>query len=91
MQDANDIQIPVVILLVVEAPDDMHLGAARLNGLAAPGQYLLVIHPVAAVFPQVGAEGAEDAAIHADICRVEVGVDVVVAGVAVFSFPDKVG
>ena len=77
--------------LMVQAADDVHLGAAVLDRLGAAGEDLLVAHHVALRVAQVGAERAERAAIDADVGRVEVRVDVVVGDVAVLALADEVG
>src|ERR1700681_2160248 len=47
VQDANEIEIPLVFALMVEAADDVHLGAAGGGRLGAASQDLLVAHGVA--------------------------------------------
>ena len=83
--------VPVVLRLVVQAADDVHLGAAVVDRLLPAGEDLLVAHHVALGVAQVGAERAERAAVDADVRRVEVRVDVVVGGVAVLPLADEVG
>ena len=83
VQDADDVQVPLELHLVVQAADDVHLGAAVVDRFAAAGQDLLVAHRVPLRVAQVGAERAERAAIHADVRRVQMRVDVVVGEVAV--------
>ena len=84
VEQADDAQVVVVFALVVQAADDVHFGAAVLDGFAAAGQDLLFGHQVTLGVTQIGAEGAEHAAIDAHVRGVEVRVDVVVGGVAVF-------
>ena len=91
MQDGKDVAIPLVGLLMVEPANNVHLCAAVLDRLAAAVKDLLVAHHIAAFFSKVGAESTKRAAIDADVGGVEVGVDVVVAAVAVFPFPHEVG
>ncbi len=91
VQQADDVDVPVVLPLVVQAADDVHLGAAVLDRLGAAGEDLLVAHHVALRVAQVGAERAEHAAIDADVRGVEVRVDVVVGEVAVLALADEVG
>ena len=76
--------------LMVQAADDVHLGAAVVDRLGAAGEDLLVAHHVALRVAQVGAERTERAAVDADVRRVEVRVDVVVGGVAVLPLADEV-
>jgi hypothetical protein len=76
---------------VVQATDDVHLRRARVDRLLAAGEDLLVAHHVAAGLAEIGPEGAERAAVDADIRGIEVGVDVVPAEVAVLPLPDEVG
>ena len=90
VQHADDVEVPVVLPLVVQAADDVHLGAAGLRRLGPTGEDLLVAHHVALRVPQVGAERAERAAVDADVRRVEVRVDVVVGRVAVLPLADEV-
>ena len=40
---------------------------------------------------QIGAEGAEHTAVDADVCGVEMRIDVVISEVAVLAFADEVG
>ena len=44
VQEADDVEVPVVLALMVQAADDVHLGAAVLDGLGAAGEDLLVAH-----------------------------------------------
>ena len=91
VQQADDVEVVVVFALVVQAADDVHFGAAVFDGFAAAGEDLLVVHQVTLRVAQVGAEGAEHAAVDADVRGVEVRVDVVVGGVAVLALADEVG
>ena len=91
VQDADDVHVPVVLHLVVQAADDVHLGAAVVDRFLPASQDLLVAHHVALGVAQVGAERAERAAIDADVGRVQVRVDVVVREVAVLPLADDVG
>src|SRR5882724_10971889 len=74
VQDADEIEIPVVFSLMMESADDMHLGTACGGGFGAAGEDLLVAHGVALGLAEVRAEGAEHAAINADVGRVEMRV-----------------
>ena len=65
--------------------------APRRSASAARSQNLLVAHDVALGAFQVGPEGAEGAAIDADIGRVEMRVDVVIGEVAVLALAHQVG
>ena len=76
---------------MVQAADDVHLGAAVVDRLGPAGEDLLVAHHVALRVAQVGAERAEHAAVDADVRRVEVRVDVVVGDVAVLPLADEIG
>ena len=91
VQNPDDVEIPVIALLVMKTPDDVHLGRARVDRLLTTGQDLLVIHHIAAGLAEIGPEGAERAAIDADVCGIEMGVDVVVGEVAAFPLADEVG
>ena len=91
VQDADDVHVPVVAALMVEAADDVHLGAAVFDGFGPAGDYLLVAHCVTLWVAQVGAKRTEDAAVDADVRRVEMCVDVVVREVAVLALADKIG
>ena len=76
---------------MVKPADDVHLGAASVDRFFAPGKDLLRLHHVATGVAEIGPEGTKRAAVDADVRGVEVGVDVVVAGVAVLPLADKVG
>ena len=91
VDDADDVQIPLVGQLMVQAADDVQLGGAAALGLGGAVQDLLVGHHVALGALQVGPESAEGAAIDADVGRVEVRVDVVIGEVAVLALADEVG
>ena len=91
VDDADDVQIPLVGQLVVQAADDVQLGGAAALGLGGALEDLLVGHDVALRALQVGPEGAEGAAVDADVGRVEVRVDVVIGEVAVLALADEVG
>ena len=90
VEETDDVEIPVVVFLVVEPADDVHLGAAGVNRFFAAGEDLLRLHHIAAGIAEIGPEGAERAAVNADIRGVEMGVDVVIAGVAVFPLADEI-
>ena len=90
VNDADDVQIPFVRQLVVQSADDVHLRSAAPLGLRGPFQDLLVGHHVTLLALQVGPEGAEGAAIDADVGRVQVRVDVVVGEVAVLALAHAV-
>ncbi len=91
VQDANDVDVPLVRHLVMQAADDVHLGAAVLDRLAAALQDLLVAHHVPFRVAQIGAESAEDAAVDADVRRIQMRIDVVIREVAVLALADDVG
>ena len=91
VQDADDVQIPVELHLMMQPADDVHLGAAVVDRFASAGQDLLVAHGVPLRVAQVGAERAERAAIDADVGRVQMRVDVVVGEVAVVALAHQVG
>ena len=91
MNNANDVEIPFIGQLMMQPADDVQLGGAARLSFLGPMQNLLVRHDVALLALQVGPEGAEDAAIDADVGRVEMRVDVVVGGVAVLALADGVG
>ena len=76
---------------MVQAADDVHLGAAVLDRFGAAGEDLLVAHQVTLRVAQIGAKRAEHAAIDADVRRVEMRVDVVVGEVAVLALADEIG
>jgi hypothetical protein len=91
VNDPNDVQIPLVRLQVVQSADDVEFGRPAFSGSHGPFEDLLVAHHVAAGGLQIGPEGAELAPVDADVRRVQVGVDVVIRGVAVLPFADGVG
>ena len=91
VEEADDVQIPVVVLLMVEPADDVHLGAPSVDRFLPAGEDLLRLHHVAAGVAEIGPEGAKRAAVDADVRGIEVGIDVVVAGVAVLPLADEVG
>ena len=91
VDDADDVQIPIVRQLMVQPADDVQLGGPASLGLGGPLEDLLVGHDVALRALQIGPESAEVAAIDADIGRIEVRVDVVIGDVAVLAFADQVG
>ena len=57
VQDADDVDVPIVVTLVMQAADDVHLGAAVLDRFGSAGEDLLVAHCVTFRVAQVGAEG----------------------------------
>ena len=61
VQQPDDVEIPVVVPLVVQTADDVHLGRAGLDRFLAAGEDLFVAHHVAAGIAEVGTEGAERA------------------------------
>ncbi len=91
VQNANHMQVPVVFHFVMQAAHDVHLGGADLGGLLAPGKDLLVAHQVAARIFEIGAKGAEHAAIHAHVRGIQMRVDVVVGDAAVLALAHQVG
>ena len=91
VQRADHAAVPLVLRLVVQPADDVHLGAAVVDRLLPAGEDLLVVHQVALGVAQVGAKRTERAAIHAHVRGVEVRVDVVVGRVAVLPLADQIG
>ena len=91
VQDLDDIEIPFDRHLVMQAADDVHLGATVFHGLGAPFENLFVAHQVPARVLQIGTKRAEDAAIDADVRRVQMRVDVVIRIVAIDPLADDVG
>ena len=91
VQHPHDVQIPLELHLMVQPADDVHFGAAGVDGFLAASQNLLVAHQVAFGFAQVGPERAKNAAVDADIRRIQVRVDVVVGEVAVLPLAHQVG
>ena len=73
VDDADDVQIPVIRQLVVQAADDVQFRRPASVGLGGPLHDLLVGHDVAFGALQVGPERAEGAAVDADVGRIEVG------------------
>ena len=47
MQNANDMHVPVVRLLVMQPPNNVHLGTAVVDRLLASSENLFVAHRVA--------------------------------------------
>lgn len=91
VDDSDDVDVPVEILLVMQAADDVDLG--RSGGFCFERAFAnhVVRECVAALGFQVGAERAEDAAINADVRRVEMDVGVVEREVAVFPLAHRIG
>ncbi len=90
VQDANDVNVPIVIALMVQATHDVHFGTTVIDCLLAASKDLLVAHRVPLGAAEIGAERTEGTAIDADVRWIEVRVDVVVAGVAADSLADHV-
>jgi hypothetical protein len=90
VDDLDDVQVPVIRQLVVQPADDVQFRRSLGSALRGPLQNLLVGHDVALGAFQVGAEGAERAAVDANVGRIEVLVDVVVRAVAVLPLADDV-
>src|SRR5262245_33759373 len=91
VDDANDVQIPVIRQLMVQPADNVQLGAALAVRFCRALENLLVRHDVALLTLQVSAKGAEYAAIDADVGRIEMLVDVVIGAVAVLALADEIG
>ena len=67
MQDANDVDVPVVFLLMMQAADNVHLGTAVVDASCPRAKNLLVAHHVAALVAEVRSKSAKRAAVDADI------------------------
>ena len=91
IQILDDVPVPVVFLLVMQATDDMQFRATVVDGFLSPGDDLLVVHHVTLFAAQISTKCAKIATINAYIRRVEMGVNVVVTYIAVDSLPDDVG
>ena len=91
VNDTDDVEVPLVRKLMVQAADDVQLRRAAALRLCGPLQDLLVGHDVAFGAFQIGTERAERAAIDTDVGRVEMRVDVVVGEVAVLALADEIG
>src|SRR5262245_52478020 len=91
MDDADDVQIPLIRQLMVQATDDMQFGRSALLRLGGAFENLLVGHDVALRAFQVRSEGAERAAVDAHVDWVEVRIDVVVSEAAVLALADEIG
>ena len=91
VQNADQVQIPVVRHLMMQPADDVHFGGAAVDRFLPAGQDLLVAHQVALRVVQVGAKRAKHAAIDADVRGVQMRVDVVVGAIAVLALADQVG
>jgi hypothetical protein len=91
VERADDAAVPLVFGLMVEPADDVELSAAVVDRLLSPLADLLLVHEVALRRAEIGAERAERATVDADVRGVEVGVDIVVGGVAVLPLADEIG
>ncbi len=91
VQRGDDAAIPLVRSLMVQATNDMHLGATVFGCLLAACDDLLIVHRVAFRVTQITAEGTKPASIHTHIGRIQVRVDVVVADVAVHPLANLIG
>jgi len=91
VDDPDDVQVPLVGELVVQAADDVQLGGPAAVGLGGLLEDLLVAHDVAPGAAQVGPEGTEGTAVNAHVGRVEVRVDVVIGEATVLPLADEVG
>src|SRR5262245_958227 len=91
MDDFDNVQIPFIRKLMVQAADDVQLGGAVAIGLRSPLKNLLTRHHIALGVFQIRAKRAEYAAINADIGRVNVRVDVVISEVAVLPLANEIG
>jgi hypothetical protein len=90
VQELDNVTIPIVLRLVMQPTDDVHLCASGRDRLLASRQDLLVVHPVAFGVTQVGTKGAERAAVDTDVCGIEVGIDVVVGEISVLPLTNHV-
>src|SRR6516225_5517335 len=75
---------------MVQPADDVQPGRAAALGFAGTVKDLLVRHYVALLALQVGPKRAKDAAIDADVGRIQVRVDVVVRSVAVLALANHI-
>src|SRR5436305_9684556 len=91
VDDADDIQVPVIGELMVQSANDVQLRRSLAFRLAGTLQDLLIRHDVARGALQVGTEGTKSATVDTDIRRVEMLVDVVIGGAAVLPLADQVG
>ena len=91
LDPADEVDVIVERQLVVQAADDVQLGRPPVVGRLGPLEDLGAVHDVGALVVEVGPEGAEVALVDADVGRVDVRVDVVVAEVAVVPLADQVG
>ena len=89
-QNLQDIAVPFKLFLMMQSADDMHLRAAIVDGLLASGDDLLVGHDVAFFATQIGSKRTECTSINAHICGIQMRIDVVIADVAIDSFPDEI-
>jgi len=91
MQDLQSVFVPFKFLLMMQSADNMHFGATVGDRFGAACEDLFVRHDIAFLAAQIGAEGAESTAVHADVSRVQMRVDVVVGRVATFAFAHQIG
>ena len=76
---------------MVQAPDNVHLGATVVISLLATSDDLIVAHDVTLGVPQIGAKGTKTAPIYTDILWVQMRVDVVVPNIAAYLLSLPVG
>lgn len=91
VDDSDDVDVPVEILLVMQAADDMNLCCAGRFRFECSLANHIVRERVAALGLQIRSECTEDAAIDADVRRVEMDVGVVEREVAVLSLAHGIG
>ena len=90
LDDAKEPTVPVEILEVMESADDVHFGDAAGVGFVGPLADFRVAHHVGFRRLEVGAKRTEVATVDADVRRVQVDVDVVIAAVAMLAFTDEI-
>src|SRR5690348_16634531 len=74
----------------MEAADNVEFGDGFAPAFAGPVPYLVERHGVGLRIAGVLSKGAETAASHADVGRIDVAVDVEISSVAVKPFPHNI-
>ncbi len=91
LQAANQIQIPLERKIGMQAAYDVKFGGAFGYAVGGAGPDFFLAEGVGAGGVFVAAESAEAAVGDADVCGIDVAIDVVIADVAVALFADVIG
>ena len=90
MNDANDVQIPFIGKLVMQAADNVKFGGAAALRFACPLEDLVVGHRVAFGALQIGPKGAEGAPVDTDVRGIQVRVNVVIGIAATLALANQI-